>query len=134
LGIAATIRIIGHEGWFWVLAIVLTSFASVLFKLILFIGKKVSLFSLLILSTAEILGIVLFFISITYRCLEGELFIVVISIYIGVIFGFYWIADNTPFRIFSSIFTSFVCNLLFFIVFFIRLVYEFHIHFQERCS
>jgi len=125
LGIAAAVYFIELEsisylaskGLFWFLVIFLTSFISTLFKLILFIGKKVSFLSLLMLSVAEIMGMVL---------LVGSLFLL-IFIYIGAILAFYALVDESS-ATFSKIFTSFIFNLVLFINIFIELAHVFHIH------
>jgi hypothetical protein len=125
LGIAVAVYFIELEsiyylasrGLFWFLVIFLTSFISTLFKLILFIGKKVSFLSLLMLSVAEIMGMVL---------LVGSLFLL-IFIYIGAILAFYTLVDESS-ATFSKIFTSFIFNFILFINIFIELAHVFHIH------
>jgi len=112
-----SISYLASKGLFWFLVIFLTSFISTLFKLILFIGKKVSFLSLLMLSVAEIMGMVL---------LVGSLFLL-IFIYIGAILAFYALVDESS-ATFSKIFTSFIFNLVLFINIFIELAHVFHIH------
>jgi hypothetical protein len=116
---------------FWFSIFFFTSLVSTLFKVIRFAGKKVSLFSLLMLSTTEITGIVFFFISGIHNLIQEQLLSLIAGYtYIGGILILYTLIDESS-DIYSNVFallTSLIFNLIFFIIIFFILVYELHIY------